>query len=72
MVVLRLFAKLTTEAVNNLWEGLLDEKPSMKPHTDSEKEKRIEWVKLKYIDKAIVRRVKEGNFVTKNESFNEK
>jgi len=58
--VLRLFSKLPTKEVNKLWEGLLDETPSIKPNIDSEKEKRIEWVKLKYVDKVIIKSVNEG------------
>ena len=60
LVVLKLFMKLPTAEVNKVWEGLLEERASMKPTPEAEKEQRKEWVKLKYVDKVLLKPVKEG------------
>jgi len=62
-VVLKLFSGLSTEGVNSIWEGYIEQTPSLKPNLESSKEKRAEWVRLKYVDRAIVRRLREEDHI---------
>lgn len=62
MAVLRLFSQLPTESANDVWEGLLKERATMRPTADSDKEIRNAWIRLKYVDKALIKSLKEGRY----------
>lgn len=63
LTVLELFAKLNTKDVNRVWEGAMDQAPSMKPDHESDQERREAFIRNKYMEKVFLKPVKEGKCI---------
>jgi len=53
--ILELFSKLNTQEINRVWEGAIDQAPSMKPDPDSDQERREAFIRNKYVEKVFLK-----------------
>ena len=60
--ILELFSKLNSHDVNRVWEGAIDQAPSMKPDADSDQDRREAFIRNKYVEKVFLKPVP-GNFL---------
>jgi len=61
--ILELFSKLNSQEVNRVWEGAIDQAPSMKPDTDSDQDRREAFIRNKYVEKVFLKPVPEEDHI---------
>jgi len=61
--ILELFSKLNTKDVNRVWEGAIDQAPSMKPDQDSDSERREAFIRNKYVEKVFLKPIQESKLL---------